>query len=233
MSLKSTFKNIKAHFSHKSIIIFLFMLMLICCFTLRELFPKERFPSAVVKGAAQESDTHRGDDLTFKVLVLCHPRKFYANPRHWSTSDIEGVIKKYNVHSYPVTIFTADRVQHKWQTQHADYLADVFSEEFIESHPAEFDLVFVPDCAGPWDVWQNASTRKRFLHIKEDMSDAQVWAQLKTFLSALLYTVKDNGRIVFTKLLSGVEIQVQRDPDIDRERLCRYGYYYSMKKHSI
>jgi hypothetical protein len=151
-----------------------------------------------------------------KVLILCHPEKVTGTfvpltlNNHWMGQEGTPKEDSFNIlfSDYKLTgrpIF--DTVDIK---KGGTYVANAFSEEFITAHENEYDLVMVPDCAGPWVYSQCGPT-----------------ADLGQFISlslSLTRMVKPDGIIQFSKFTQYYSDELQQHLETHRFRVERKGW---------
>ena len=127
-------------------------------------------------------------DFDKKVLILCHNKLVTGTfepltlNNHWFClyNIFPRLFEKYNLKGNPL-FETVD------VNPGSTYQMDAFSDEFVNSHKNEYDLVMVPDCNGSWYEFQDG--------VKESDDD---------FLSLCLkltIMVKPTGLILFSKLM--------------------------------
>jgi hypothetical protein len=137
------------------------------------------------------------------VLILCHPKPvtgtFYPdyqlNNHWWGGYDGKKNIYKRLFEEYGLIgepIFETIDVK-----QGGTYVADAFSDEFINSNINKYDLVMVPDCGGQWYEYQSDING----NLSEDEKNTR-----KSFLIALCINltkvVKNGGIICFSKFMN-------------------------------
>jgi hypothetical protein len=89
-----------------------------------------------------------------RILVYCHPKSsIYETPNHYMKNFIEARIKnKYGEQFNPKTnsiIYTLDI------NGNPTIITDGFSDNFLQKYNNFFDMVFVLDCSGPWQTYQD------------------------------------------------------------------------------
>jgi hypothetical protein len=128
-------------------------------------------------------------DFDKKVLILCHNKLVTGTfdpltlNNHWfGLYDIfPRLFKKYNLEGNP--LFETVDVK-----PGATYQEDAFSDDFINSHQCEYDLVMVPDCGGNWVDFQ---------FLESEDSEPLIKLCLK-----ITQMVKPNGIILFSKFIN-------------------------------
>jgi len=121
-----------------------------------------------------------------KVLILCHARKVDGSfeplvlKNHWYEDIFNELFLEYNLKGNP-SFETVD------STHGGTFVADAFSDEFIDKHISEYDLIMVPDCGGIWYYLQVDQTR-----------DIKILIEKCIKLTKML---KPNGIIEFSKFL--------------------------------
>ena len=76
-----------------------------------------------------------------KVLVYCHPKIIKTPEDHFAYADLIVNIPK------PINNLVIETVDIK---PGGNYTANGFLPGFTSKHRGEYDLVFLPDCAGLW-----------------------------------------------------------------------------------
>ena len=168
-------------------------------------FKKTRKQKSKRKGRSlkQSGGKQSGGTFDKKVLILCHPEKVTGSfkplslKNHWFNYHIKELFEEYNLTGTPL-FETVDRYSG------GTYTADAFSQEFISKHQNEYDLVLVPDCAGPWYKLQNPGESNDIRVIGRPYSEDEINTNLETLISLslnLTTLVKQNGIIAFAKFL--------------------------------
>lgn len=106
-----------------------------------------------------------------KMLIYCHPHILYYDPDQpinkkfiFKVKDQDNNIK--TIHYYQSPVLESIIEKNGWIGREfiidtidivpgGTLIEDGFDSSFIESHPNEYDLVFVPDCAGNWYYYQS------------------------------------------------------------------------------
>jgi len=144
-----------------------------------------------------------------KVLILCHPHIVSGGfspltlKDHWygheKNNFFSKVFKDYDLKG-DVRFETVDTLPG------GNYTADAFSDEFINSHLNQYNIVMVPDCGGLWYYLQDDQyPRGPSLKITEKKSeDEQNKDKTALIMLSLNLTrmVKPGGLIMFSKFLS-------------------------------
>lgn len=103
-----------------------------------------------------------------KILIYCHPHIIRLDPNesygqkfkfdrdgntiiYYLSNQLENIFDKNNWSYDNVSIDTIDIING------GTFMDDSFSDEFISQHQNEYDIVFVPDCAGKWMELQDQS----------------------------------------------------------------------------
>lgn len=80
-----------------------------------------------------------------KLLIIGHPHIYdVAQKNHWASHIIDDIILEYDINE----ITTVD------MQPGGDIKADIFSNYFINSYIYSFDVVFMPDMRGLWEIYQ-------------------------------------------------------------------------------
>lgn len=147
-----------------------------------------------------------------KVLILCHGSLYgkvtgsfepLIIKNHWydsplSNSIFKQLFTKYNLKGNPV-FETVDCSNIK-----PTYQADAFSNEFIDKHIGEYDMVMVPDCDGQWAKLQLNYIPKNYMGKERDLSIEEQNANKELLIISCLNLtkiLKPNGIIQFGKFL--------------------------------
>ena len=152
-----------------------------------------------------------------KVLILCHPRivtgsfsPLELTNHFYGLKNITGEGEDSIFHN----IFINDNLQDFFETSGnptfetvdilpgGTYQADAFSDEFINAHKNEYDLIMVPDCDGEWYIKQQTSEMKSFSKIR-DFSPEEInknLDDLKNYCIKLPQMLKKNGIILINKI---------------------------------
>lgn len=150
------------------------------------------------------------EEYTKKVLILCHPRlvtgtfeplvlnnHFFGFPEFQYFQKIFG---KYNLTGIP-KFDTVDILPG------GTYQADAFSDEFINLHINDYDLVMIPDCGGPWYflntdsetiIYPDGKKEEKKFTIQEQNDNK---TKLITLCIKLSKIVKQGGIIQFSKFI--------------------------------
>jgi hypothetical protein len=139
---------------------------------------------------------------TFKVLVIAHRGTVFAPfapVPHFDSAFFRQQIAKYKhasskVKTDTVDILTNDPGMDLQGNYH--YRADAFSDKFVNEHDKEYDLIFLPDCAGVWWNVQNPVTDKSA-------------ADLAALMMKIFTMVKPNGSLFASKILCAEEDVMQ------------------------
>jgi len=133
-----------------------------------------------------------------KVLILCHNKPVTGTfeplvlNNHWYGADFCQLFQKlfteYKLSGTP-EFHTVDIDPPPRNLPGATYQADAFSDEFIDAHLDEYDLVLVPDCGGDWYKLQSG---------EDDEKKSFTLIQLSIRLTKI---VKRGGLIHFGKFL--------------------------------
>ena len=67
---------------------------------------------------------------------------------HWQHKYMEYVIKQRNTNNKPIIVETLDPSSSS--LNYATHKIDGFNDEAIDKLKNQYDLVFLPDCGGPW-----------------------------------------------------------------------------------
>jgi len=146
-----------------------------------------------------------------KVLILCHNMKVTGtfkplklkNFSKYCNTDInlfDELFGNYNLDGIP-KFETVDIIPG------GTYIEDAFSRRFIDKHIKEYDLLMVPDCAGPWENLVNKIIHKkhnpfiveRVLELHEINTNKTKLIELCLDLTNM---VKPGGIIQFGKFIS-------------------------------
>jgi hypothetical protein len=143
-----------------------------------------------------------------KVLILCHPQIVTGSfspltlKDHWygheKNNFFSKVFKDYDLKG-DVKFETVDTLPG------GNYTADAFSDEFINSHLNQYNIVMVPDCGGLWYYLQDDQyPRGPSLIIEKKSEDEQNKDKTALIMLSLNLTrmVKPGGLIMFSKFLS-------------------------------
>jgi hypothetical protein len=103
---------------------------------------------ARLREAIKRAQSQRKRTMIPSVLIACHTTKVtYENGKivgHWQTDPIVEMISTYlgadNANVYTADIQNADN----------DIVGNLWSPEIINEHKDQFDMILLPDCAGPW-----------------------------------------------------------------------------------
>jgi hypothetical protein len=144
-----------------------------------------------------------------KVLILCHNKMVNGKfeplvlNNHWYGSPelqiFQRIFAEYNLKGKPI-FETIDIIPG------GTYQADAFSDEFINQHINDYDIVMVPDCGGPWYYLQNTDLYDGGRKIR-DLTTDEVNVNkeiLITLCLKLTKVVKQGGIIQFSKFISEI-----------------------------
>jgi hypothetical protein len=121
------------------------------------------------------------------VVIYCHPDKakgFLMPLDHWDRPLIDKLIK-HKFGANQVSVYTLDPFVGE-KRKSADIVMNGFSNEFIYSHQAAFDMLILPDCGGVWAT----------------MSDAGDINGLVEIIKNLMFTIKPNGSLCVSKFIN-------------------------------
>lgn len=126
------------------------------------------------------------DENEFKILIFCHAKPTIDN--HFLYNDIMILAKEAGIdETKPFTIDTLDIIEG------GTYKVDGFSDEFINVNLNKYNLVVIPDCGGDWVSFQEPN-------YEELLIDKII---------NVLKLVKDNGIIVFGKIISDNPVNIK------------------------
>jgi len=149
----------------------------------------------------------RGGERKF-VLILCHPKQVtgtfspeYQLNNHWwgghegKKNIYKRLFEEYRLIGEP--IFQTIDVK-----PGGTYVADAFSDEFINSNINKYDLVMVPDCGGQWynyqiDIIGNLFESRKLSEYEKNMRKSS----LISLCINLTKVVKNGGIICFSKFI--------------------------------
>jgi len=119
-----------------------------------------------------------------KIIVYCHPRKINLSIResHWQVPVFKQVLKDRYIKESDTTIDSIDIMPGGTIT------TDAFSDEFIKLNQHKYNIVILPDCAGPWFEFQKKDTQENL-------------QSLLLLMIKLTKLVKPGGTIMFGKIL--------------------------------
>lgn len=106
-----------------------------------------------------------------QALVLCHPKNLNDDlSGHFLGELFEQIQSEYSpgvfrYHTADILDIRGKKLFNELHTKH--FIADVWSNDFIQSHKNEYDLVFMPDAGGAWytDVLENEHFEKNLEEI--------------------------------------------------------------------
>ncbi len=102
-----------------------------------------------------------------KILVFCHPERLGVDEEPcYATPAIKGYLQSIGKKEEDVVIKTVDIDKEG----DSDFIANGFSTKFINAHKGEFDMVWVPDCDGPWYNMQTRGQFDEFIGLIDDIS---------------------------------------------------------------
>jgi hypothetical protein len=144
-----------------------------------------------------------------KVLILCHNTMVNGKfeplvlNNHWYGSPelqiFQRIFAEYNLKGKPI-FETIDIIPG------GTYQADAFSDEFINQHINDYDIVMVPDCGGPWYYLQNTDLYDGVRKIR-DLTTDEVNVNKEILIKLCLKltkVVKQGGIIQFSKFISEI-----------------------------
>ncbi len=103
------------------------------------------------------------------MLVYCHPRKIDLNypGTHFQVPNFNVLLNEkgmQNAEVFAVDIEIPERTR-------GDLKADGFNDQLLERNKEMFDMVWLPDCGGPWYTYQNSLTDKsKFIELIKKVS---------------------------------------------------------------
>lgn len=153
------------------------------------------------------------DIVTGRLLILCHPREYKPGQffHFLMDSHFEPLIKEEGFSSK--VIDTVDIVPG------GTFVADGFSESFINQHLEEYDIVFIPDCAGPWWDLQKGKQYDRLNKKILDVS-RMVRSGGLLWISKFLYTDLDTSMKEFL-INNGFDVELKQDPSLGSVLVAR------------
>ncbi len=115
------------------------------------------------------------------ILIYCHGKPILKQSDHHAYYSIEKAIKESGI--VDPHIYTLDIVENP------DLLEDGFDEEFLTRYSSNplFDIVFMPDCGGPW--W-NLQT-----------SEFRGFEPLLQIVDKILSIIRPNGKLIISKIV--------------------------------
>lgn len=149
------------------------------------------------------------------VLVFCHHQTFEG---HFLSSQIRSLIDSYREDG-------AQGARIKTVDIHGtpDYKEDAFSPSFMQAHQGEFDLIFLPDCDGPWAKVQ----------MNQALSPQERWFILKDYLYQIMSMVKPGGRVYFSKIISVPADLVESDPSVTKAPPGLAQFYFVSSERQV
>jgi len=177
-------------------------------------------PARLIKKILESQNSQNSQ----KVLILCHPQIVTGSfspltlKDHWygheKNNFFSKVFKDYDLKG-DVKFETVDTLPG------GNYTADAFSDEFINKHINDYDVLVVPDCGGPWYELQMISqyqmTSSTFKKVK-DYTKEEINTNIKLLIDLslkLTKVVKPNGIINFSKFLHAGEIIIEGNRFLD------------------
>ena len=124
-----------------------------------------------------------------KALIVCHPKNLNDDVTgHWLYNLIRQLKKKYfsggDFKYHTVDILDIyNKTLNSVHTNH--FIADVWSDAFIETHKGEYNLVFMPDAGGAWYT--------------DVLSKPDFQANMVKILDKTMMLVADNGILMLSK----------------------------------
>jgi hypothetical protein len=90
-----------------------------------------------------------------KALVLCHPKNLEPDLTGHFLGDLFKQVHQKYFPNTPAEYHTVDIQNIRYNTDlkpphKSHFVADVWSDEFINAHKNEYDIVYMPDCGGRW-----------------------------------------------------------------------------------
>jgi hypothetical protein len=140
----------------------------------------------------------------YKVLIYCHPHKvFWINNTlygHWMAPLMQQIIlQMIEKKTDNVIIKTVDIIKG------GDFNEDAFHENFYKKHCNEYDLIFLPDCAGEWYYLQCNYEEDYVIHLKHDNYCYKSPDELKEMFLNIIKNVdsmlKNGGRLYISKFI--------------------------------
>ncbi len=141
------------------------------------------------------------------VLVYCHPKNIKNSSDHFLYGSIQKAIEESGLTD--PTILTIDiTIGDDGDLRHGirpgpNIKANGFSDEFINRYTviSPFDIVFMPDCGGPWYELQNTPTTESIPRLLE-------------IIERVMRIVKPGGKLIISKIfLPGLyEAVIERFP---------------------
>lgn len=141
---------------------------------------------------------NKGEDVTFNkllveklynftthILVYCHNKKIKTDMNHtkidnghWQFEIFNSIINMYNLNN--IIIKTVDILPG------GDYMADGFSDDFINKYSGKFNIVILPDCGGDFFTFQENKQIEK----------------LNALFEKILRLLKINGILIVGKILN-------------------------------
>ncbi len=115
------------------------------------------------------------------ILVYCHGKPILKPSDHHAYYSIEKAIRESGIED--PHIYTLDIVENP------DLLEDGFDDEFLTRYSSNplFDIVFMPDCSGPW--WELQTSKFRGFE------------PLLQIIDKILSIIRPNGKLIISKLV--------------------------------
>jgi hypothetical protein len=117
-----------------------------------------------------EKAVEKTTEGTYSVLVYCHPDKLSVQDEkcHFNMPQIKKALQEAGINESKVIIQTLDIAtigKPPYKVSSPDILVDGFSDEFIQQHKEKFDMVWLPDCDGPWWDIQKTKNMNEFIKL--------------------------------------------------------------------
>jgi len=145
----------------------------------------------VVADENKTTKLNKSQSNQLAVLLYCDPHgnenicdfdKGTLSPHWWG---LFNVLKEFNLSEKFTGTSICETIDNAPNSK-ASYQEDGFSNKFIELHLEKYDLVMVPDCAGPWYELQMKNNIEELIKIATNLTNL----------------LTPNGVIIFSKFIS-------------------------------
>jgi deoxyribonuclease-4 len=136
-----------------------------------------------------------------KILILCHCESvIIMNGKvkgHWLSNLIQKIQNMYCVYNKLINCkfeyYTVDPVVHpiKCKDNPNHFKEDAWSDSFLSKHNKEYNIVFMPDCGGIWNV---SAIRD------DEYEDNEKNNKVKSIIEKSMSLVSDNGILMVSKI---------------------------------
>ena len=121
--------------------------------------------------------------MEYLGLILCHPKQCYVKDKIICNHYFGNILSETSL-DFTGFIFKTIDLKNSYDDC-PSYIDDCFSDNFINNHLHEYDLLIAPDCGGKWYTLQESHNLKEF----------------GILINSLIKLLKENSIIILDKFI--------------------------------